>query len=186
VRKSFTLLELLVVIAIVGILAAVVIVALNTARNNARDARVKGDVKQWAVIIEEYRAGTGNDLPKNQGCYPGGELDGIWHCSDVNEDWPLVSAYPEAGTQLGRLALDIMDQQSDKTYESVFFNTNEFGWTMAAPYPSKNREGFKEKPYLCISSQGAMRWCDTYPDVSNSFCPDSYDYLGVAYQCYNL
>lgn len=47
--KAFTLIELLIVIAIIGILAAMILVALNTARTRAKDARIKSDIHQLAV-----------------------------------------------------------------------------------------------------------------------------------------
>jgi len=70
-KKGFTLVELLVVVAIIGILAAVSVVALNTARARARDSRRVADVRQMQTALELYY----NDM----GTYPaaaaaGGEI----------------------------------------------------------------------------------------------------------------
>jgi len=62
-KKGFTLIELLVVVAIIGLLATLSIVALNTARAKARDARRVADIKQIQTALELYY----ND----QGVYPG-------------------------------------------------------------------------------------------------------------------
>jgi type II secretion system protein G len=82
--KGFTLIELLVVIAIIGILATIVLVSLNSARQKARDTRRISDVRQIALALEMYY--------DDNGAYPG-DADAA-----ACDDWAaLVTAIQDGG-----------------------------------------------------------------------------------------
>lgn len=61
---GFTLIELLVVIAIIGLLATIVLVSLNSARQKSRDARRATEIKQISTALEMYF------VDRTPGAYP--------------------------------------------------------------------------------------------------------------------
>ena len=72
-KEGFTLIELLVVIAIIGLLSTLSILALNSARARARDAKRIADVKQIQTALEMYYNDVG-DYPATASVTPGSIL----------------------------------------------------------------------------------------------------------------
>lgn len=80
---GFTLIELLVVISIIGLLASVVLVALNSARQKSRDAKRISDMNQMSKAFElffntasAYPTGTGTAGSATSYVLAGGRLLG--------------------------------------------------------------------------------------------------------------
>ncbi len=68
-NKGFTLVELLVVVSLIGILATLVLANLNSARERARDAQRKSDLRNIQTALRlyyndlgEYPASSGTDI----------------------------------------------------------------------------------------------------------------------------
>ena len=72
--RGFTLIELLVVIAIIGILSAVVLASLNTARGKANDAQRLTNIRSVQQALELYAS-------DNDGKYPTTANTWYSHCT---------------------------------------------------------------------------------------------------------
>ncbi len=104
--RGFTIIELLMVIAIIGILAAVVITSLNSARAKGRDAKRIKDMEEMHKAIELYISDHGHapdfgdptcsdPSSEDPGCYAT-EFSGQHDWSDLEAELkPYIASLPK-------------------------------------------------------------------------------------------
>jgi len=91
--NGFTLVELLAAVAIIGVLIALLLPAIQNARQAARRMACQSNLRQWGIGLHEFVNVNGGQLPRRgQGVQPTTQLDRV-------EDWfnalpPLMESRP--------------------------------------------------------------------------------------------
>ena len=117
-RLGFTLIEIMVVISIISLLASVLYINFNAARENSRDQVRKTDLKQLQLAVELYKAQNGRYPESGCGTVwagPGPTTGNYAQC----DDW-IVGLVPEFIAELP------LDPNTD-TNQGYFYRTDATG-----------------------------------------------------------
>ena len=157
-NKGFTLIELLVVIAIIGLLASIVLVSLNTAREKARDTKRLSIISQVNLAMEMYYDKYGHYPDSTSSPSLGNGWDHLGDGSGVDavlENEGLISKVPA-------------DPVDNSTYY-IFYDTVH-NCTQVSGYPAllaiRNFEKSNHPQANCPETCGRdwNGYCIVYPD----------------------
>ena len=155
--QGFTLIELLVVIAIIGILSAVVLASLSTARNKGSDAAVQSDLATVQVHAEIYYAENSNSYGSNGNAASGtacGDLTNTMFSQTNIKNAMIAADAANGGTGPGSAAVTCYVGDNGASYAA--------SGKLLSPLDST-------KPYWCVDSSG--RAGAVAADIISADCP---------------
>ena len=101
-RGGFTLIELLVVIAIIGVLIALLLPAVQAAREAARRAQCTNNLKQMGLGLHNYVSANNDSIPWGMGPWNAGEMSAHLMMLPYIEQQPLYNAFNFISAQVGQ------------------------------------------------------------------------------------
>lgn len=109
-RRGFTLVELLVVIFIIGVLVALLLPAVNAARESSRRATCTNNLRQIGVSLQEH-------AERNRGPFCSGAWDWVYDGAVTETGW--VADLIESGSPVGKQMCPTNPAQLSETYRQL-------------------------------------------------------------------
>ena len=148
VRKAFTLVELLVVIAIIGVLIALLLPAVQSAREAARRAQCMNNLKQMALAATSHESA--------KGAFPPGRLIPDWSVNGKPQvghtSYETVSPDPTTKTGFYSVHIWILPfMEQDNVYQLIDFTLPQVKKMLNPTNPHFDAYASAQSLFLCPS-----------------------------------